>query len=238
MVRLLSYFQNQNLNLSLTKRVEAFNLYFLNAGAVPASSTRHNFNISDRLDMMKKVIIFHGTCGKNEYYSDDYPSLSNSHWLPWLQKQLLIKGFKAHTPEIFEAHIPTYEKYLTEINRYNLDEHTTLVGHSCGAGFLLRFISENKIKFNKVILVAPWLDPLRGITDDMFNFKLDKNILRKVNKLIIYSSDNDDEDINKSIEIVKDAIDGVEIRNFHNYRHFCYGDIGDKFPELLEDIVV
>lgn len=31
---------------------------------------------------MKKAIIIHGACDKEEYFSDKYPSLSNSHWLP------------------------------------------------------------------------------------------------------------------------------------------------------------
>ena len=71
--------------------------------------------------------------------------MSNSHWIPWLQKELLKKGYLTQTPEILYAFNPTYERYLAEINRYQLDEETVLIGHSCGAGFLLRYLSENKI---------------------------------------------------------------------------------------------
>lgn len=30
---------------------------------------------------------------------------------------------------------------------------------SCGAGFLLRWLSENSVRIAKLILVIPWLDP-------------------------------------------------------------------------------
>ncbi|NND65590.1 MAG: hypothetical protein HKM24_06465, partial [Gammaproteobacteria bacterium] len=57
---------------------------------------------------MKNAIIIHGTCDKDEYYSDKYPSLSNSHWLPWLQKQLLVRDIAAVTLEIANAWQPNY----------------------------------------------------------------------------------------------------------------------------------
>ena len=60
---------------------------------------------------MKTAILIHGTCDEEEYFSDLYPSLSNSHWFPWLQKQLLIKGIFTQTPEMPDAYKPDYEKW-------------------------------------------------------------------------------------------------------------------------------
>ena len=40
---------------------------------------------------MKNAIILHGGPSKKEYYDLNMPSMSNSHWLPWLQAQLLKK---------------------------------------------------------------------------------------------------------------------------------------------------
>lgn len=40
--------------------------------------------------MPKSAIILHGMPSKEEYFSPAYASPSNSHWLPWLQKNLLI----------------------------------------------------------------------------------------------------------------------------------------------------
>lgn len=186
---------------------------------------------------MKQVLIFHGTCGEDEYYSSDFPSLSNSHWMPWLQKELLKKGYLAQTPEILYAFNPTYEKYSAEINRYQLDEETVLVGHSCGAGFLLRYLSENNVKLKKVILIAPWLDPLREQTTDMFEFKLNQNLVNRSGQLVIYNSSNDDDSIKESLKIIQNEISGFKLKNFKNYGHFCYKDIGPQFPELLEEVL-
>ncbi|HEU5004853.1 MAG TPA: hypothetical protein VFT49_02075 [Candidatus Saccharimonadales bacterium] len=38
---------------------------------------------------MKRAIILHGRPAKKDYYGDKWPSESNSHWLPWLQKQFM-----------------------------------------------------------------------------------------------------------------------------------------------------
>jgi len=46
---------------------------------------------------MKNAILLHGTSSKEEYYSLEYPSASNSHWLPWLQKNLLVNDVHAVT---------------------------------------------------------------------------------------------------------------------------------------------
>lgn len=93
---------------------------------------------------MKNAILLHGACDKEEYFDDQYPSLSNSHWFPWLQKQLLINGVLAQTPEMPDAYAPNYDKWKSEFERMEINENTVLVGHSCGGGFLVRWLSWNK----------------------------------------------------------------------------------------------
>jgi len=73
------------------------------------------------------AVILHGKPGREEYYSDEFPSASNSHWIPWLQKQLLIKEIEAHTPEMFEAYNPNYEVWKKEFEKNIIDEGTTLI---------------------------------------------------------------------------------------------------------------
>ena len=69
---------------------------------------------------MKNAIILHGMPSKKEYYSEKYPSASNSHWLPWLQKQLLIKDIEAVTPEMFKCYNPNYDLWKSEFEKkYN-----------------------------------------------------------------------------------------------------------------------
>lgn len=79
---------------------------------------------------MSNAIILHGLPSKNEYYNDKYSSASNSHWLPWLQKHLMIHDIKADTPEIPNVYELSYETFVKEIERFDIDSHTMLVGHS------------------------------------------------------------------------------------------------------------
>lgn len=185
---------------------------------------------------MKNAILLHGTCDKAEYFDDKYPSLSNSHWFPWLQKQLLMKDVLAQTPEMPDAHTPDYAKWKTEFERFSIDENTILVGHSCGGGFLVRWLSENIVKVHSVILVAPWLDPDRVQTTNFFDFKIDSDIFNRTQNLSIFVSQDDESDILKSVDIIKNSIPEIKITKFSNKGHFTFGDMGKyEFPELLEE---
>jgi hypothetical protein len=44
--------------------------------------------------IMKNAVLIHGMPSKDEYFDPSAPSLSNAHWFPWLQKQLIINGSK------------------------------------------------------------------------------------------------------------------------------------------------
>jgi hypothetical protein len=39
---------------------------------------------------MKNAILIHGWADKHEFYDPKYPTASNSHWFPWITKQLMI----------------------------------------------------------------------------------------------------------------------------------------------------
>ena len=88
---------------------------------------------------MKSAIILHEYVSKAEYLDDSYPNASNSHWVPWLQKQLLMNGIKADTPEIPRVFEMRYDSWVCEMERFPMSENTTLVGHSMGGGFSVRF---------------------------------------------------------------------------------------------------
>jgi len=187
---------------------------------------------------MKNAIIIHGTCGKDEYFSDKYPSLSNSHWLPWLQKQLLINNIFTQTPEMPEAYNPNYEKWSKEFEKFDVNNETILIGHSCGAGFLIRWLSENKVKINKLILVAPWLDPDREKTTAFFSFEISKDIKDRVTDIHLLVSKDDHNDILKSVSIIRNNIPEVKYHEFSGFKHFTYKHMKtDKFLELLSYIL-
>jgi predicted alpha/beta hydrolase family esterase len=90
---------------------------------------------------MKKAIIIHGMPSKEEYYDVNRPASSNCHWLPWIQKKLLLKNVLAQTPEMPEPYNPVYENWRKVFEQLSPDEETILIGHSCGGGFIVRWLS-------------------------------------------------------------------------------------------------
>ncbi len=184
---------------------------------------------------MKNAIILHGYVDESEYYDDSFPSASNSHWAPWLQKHLLMNDVKADTPEVPKPFEMKWEAWVQEFERFPISEKTTLVGHSMGGGFIVRYLSEHpELKVEKVVLVAPWLNPRLTIQSNFFDFDINPDIVMQAGEFIVFSSDNDDIEIKDSISLMKDKMKDFSIREFHNYGHFCYRDLKtDAFPELL-----
>lgn len=183
---------------------------------------------------MKTAIIVHGTPDEEEWFDHESPSCSNGHWLPWLQKELLIAGFHAETPEMPLGYWPVYQSWKEHFERFSISHDSLLVGHSCGAGFLLRYLSENKITPARVVLVAPWLDPLKSRDAELFNFTLDPSIGKRTDLHIVYS-DNDMESVDMTLSRLTDALHDFKTHLFPGYGHFCLGDMKTPaFPQLLD----
>lgn len=188
---------------------------------------------------MRNAIIVHGKPSKEEYYDPQFPSPSNYHWIPWLQKQLLINEIETYTPEMFHAYSPDYPTWKKEFERYEVTPDTILVGHSCGGGFLIRWLSENiDISVGKVVLVAPWLDPDREETTDFFNFEIDPELLKRTKSFTVFYATEDDKSILKTIEIIQNKISDAQFKIFDGYGHFTQNDMKtSEFPELLEAVL-
>src|SRR5689334_3595207 len=103
------------------------------------------------------ALLIHGWNTRDEYYDASRPTASNDHWFPWLTKQLALKDINTVSIEMPNGYYPEYEVWKHELERYDINENTALVGHSCGGGFLVRWLSENDKQVGRVILVAPWL---------------------------------------------------------------------------------
>jgi predicted alpha/beta hydrolase family esterase len=186
---------------------------------------------------MKTAIILHGMPTNEEYYDVKRPASSNCHWIPWIQKQLLLRDIVAQAPEMPVPYKPEYFVWKEMFERFNLDQETILIGHSCGGGFILRYLSENNVKVGKVVLVAPWIDPENFLKNKMFDFKIDENVADKTNGITIYSSLNDMKEVQDSVEKIKAVVKNVKIVEFKDKGHFCYSDMGTSaFPELLNEI--
>jgi len=189
---------------------------------------------------MKNAVILHGLPDKEEYYNSNFPAQSNAHWIGWLHKQLQLNDIFTQAPEMPLSFKPEYKIWKKEFERYDIGPSTLLVGHSCGGGFLIRWLSENKeAKVGKVILVVPWLNPddnPKYDTGDFFEFDIDPDLVGRTTGTVIFRSSNDFSDVLKSIDILKNNLKNIKIRNFQNYGHFCERDFKtDKFSELLEE---
>lgn len=193
---------------------------------------------------MKKALLIHGWGSKKGFYDPSKPTASNSHWFPWLSKQLMIRDIHTVAIEMPKSFYPEYEIWKQELERFPIDNETILVGHSCGGGFLVRYLSENNVKVGKVVLVAPWI----GIgfkdnipfDDNFFKFDINKRLIDKTAGITLIESTNDMPEVKDSIKILKNSIDNMKIITLENRGHFTNPDKTGgymEFSELLDEII-
>ena len=184
---------------------------------------------------MKTAIILHGMARREVYYDPSYDSQGSSHWLPWLQRQLQVRDYLAQTPEMPRPYAPEFAAWRDIFERHGPDKETLLVGYSCGAGFLVRWLSENKeVQVGHVVLVAPWLD-LERAHGDLFDFIIDPEIVNRCARMSIVHSDNDHLPMQRTVQLLQSTLGNADYHEFHNYGHFCLKHIGGReFPELLD----
>jgi len=185
---------------------------------------------------MQTAIILHGKANELKYLDPTFASPSNASWFPWLQKQLLMNGVLAQTPEMPTPWKPEYSAWSKELERFDVTPETTLVAHSFGAGFLVRWLSEHSdVRVGKVVLLAPWIDPDRtGSTDDIFDFTFDPSLPERTAKTVIFVSKDDFDGVHISTKMIREAIPSIGYREFEEHGHFT--EI-TEFPELLEELL-
>jgi len=183
------------------------------------------------------VVIVHGSNDDKEE-GLEIPRENERHWKPWLKRELEKRGIEVSNELYPEDWQPDYKNWKAVFEKNKIDKNTVLIGHSAGASFLIRWLSENKTKVNKVILVAPSMGKSSKYDHlDFKDFEYGPEINSFFNRLIIIYSNNDDEDIIESVKTLKEKIGG-EIIMLEDRRHFTLEDMGtEKFPELLEEIL-
>jgi len=162
----------------------------------------------------------------------------DKHWIPWTKNQLIAKSIETETPLMPSPWSPDYEKFKNEFEKYDVGENTILVGHSCGCAFLVRWLGETKRKVAKLILVAPWKIPDEddAARKAFYTYPIDEAIKDRVQEIILFTADNEEEDGKKSLKIFHEVLGG-KIINLPKHGHYCLEDMGtEEFPELLEII--
>lgn len=187
------------------------------------------------------AILVPGRPDKDEHYDSTRHSNSEDHWFSWLKRQLILKDIHAVSIEPPFPFRPRYDEWKKEFERFDITPETILVGHSCGGGFLVRYLSEHKdLKVDKVVLVAPWINPLNyevSDTADFFDFEIDSEFPARTKGVTVFISSDDEPSVVKTVDILKEKVQGITYREYTDRGHFTYGVMKtEEFPELLEEL--
>lgn len=180
-----------------------------------------------------RCIILHG-CPPSE----DKVSPKEQRWMNWLADELQQRGYDAVAPDMPTPWQPDYQEWKQVFEQYPVSGQTLLVGHSCGAAFLIRWLLETGKSVKKLVLVAPAKYP--ETPDDtrqgMYEFKLPEETPHLAEDLVVFTS-NDFPHHLKSLELYKKALN-PRVITLENKVHFLYFSMGtNQFPELLEEVL-
>lgn len=187
----------------------------------------------------KKCIIIHGCPSDVEKAMSLKTRTYDKHWIPWIKKQLIINGIKTEASLMPSPWQPDYEKFKNEFEKYNVNENTILIGHSCGCTFLVRWLGETKRNISKLILVAPWKIEKNAseLKKRFYEFSIDTTIKNRVNKIIMFTADNEAEDGKMGLKMFHKNLGG-EIIELKGRGHYTMRDMRtEEFPELLQIIL-
>ena len=159
-------------------------------------------------------------------------------WKYWLQFQIeKDRDVIMQMPQFPHAHvnIMKYDEWEKIMDRQDINGDTTLVGHSAGGGFILKYMAMHpELHVRQIVLVAPWLDienfqPFGFYT----GFDLSNDIVaRCAMGADIMISDDDDFYILNSFDKITKNMPDIKVHKFTGRGHF----ICDKLPEILDII--
>jgi len=197
-----------------------------------------DIEVPDKLNKNLNVVIVHGCAQNIEEEKDPETRTYDRHWRPWIKSELEKRQIKIDTPLMPESWKAEYSKWKRVFDKLNINENTILIGHSCGCAFLVRWLGETKKKIKKLILVAPWKIAESGSAEkEFYDYQIDRSIKSRVKEVIIFTSDNEEDDGKRSARIFNDVLDGRVIE-LKNHGHYTLDDMKSReFPELLNEII-
>ncbi len=195
--------------------------------------------------MKRQIIIIHGgdTFENYDAYLDFLQhceidlsryTQSEQSWKEWLRERL------GSTYEVVLPRMPNksnaqysewklwFEKLIPLFN-----EEVVLVGHSLGAAFLVKYLSENKFpkKILGVFLVGAVYDTdTEGYS--IASFALPEKLDVQTEHITFYHSKDDNVVAFSALEQFKRALPNARTRVFEDKGHY----FGAEFPEIAEDI--
>jgi hypothetical protein len=184
-------------------------------------------------------VIIHGCApGEREAMNPEDKNYNN-HWIPWIKKELEMRGIKTKIPLMPNPSAPNYNAFKKEFKKCTVSENTILIGHSCGTSFLVRWLGESKQKIKKLILVAPWktFDENDSLRKAFYDYPIDNSIKSRIKEIVLFTADNEAEAGKISLQIFHDAFGGKTI-SLKRMGHYNLEDTEtEKFPELLQEAI-
>lgn len=174
-----------------------------------------------------KVIIFYGTdCNEN------------TSWLPWLKNKLIGRGIECLIPNLPTPENQTFQTWAKITKSIQINEDDIVIGWSTGAIFAVRYLYENNIHINKLLLISgfnnyighvPFID---NINKDFF--MKDISVAKEIAKAILcIKSQNDPFITQDALNNFAKKLDAKTI-NIKDGGHFNTDAGFQTFPELLK----
>lgn len=187
---------------------------------------------------MKNAILIHGKPSRERYENPKEPKPHVANWFPWIGKQLSSRGIEVVIPAMPKPYFPVYAAWKQIFERHAVTSETALVGHSAGAEFILRWLSENtEASAERIVLVAPYKD-YAGKYGEFSDYELDSDLVKRAGSVTILHSVGDDEPIARRAYELKNVLSGSKLTELSGYGHFRIGHNmpSEEFPILLEEL--
>lgn len=187
---------------------------------------------------MKNLIILHGKPTEERYNNPEIPKPHEANWLPWIGEQLSTENVSVSIPAMPKPYLPNYMAWQKTFEMERIDEFTALVGHSTGADFILRWLSDHRdVALERVVLVAPWHDEA-GKYGDFSEYQLDYCMAKRIGKIVVMNSRDDSDAIQENAHNIVNNLASAQLVELDGFGHFMLGNnmTTKEFPELMKEL--
>lgn len=179
------------------------------------------------------ILLVHGSYGK-----------PFENWFPWLEDELAKKSISCIIPSFPTPEHQNYNDWSKLLDYYRdmgiINEETILIGHSCGAICVTRYICDNDIKVKSLITVSGYNNYIGNdahIDNLNSSFYCDNEKLKKVKNLVTarvsFISNNDPFISNEALISFSKTIDS-QLVIVKDAGHFNEKAGYIKFTQILE----
>lgn len=188
---------------------------------------------------MKYYYIIHGFMGSNI-----------ENWFPWFKEQIDSDKCLCVIPQFpIDLKFHNYSEWKKLMDLYNyeygmVDDKTVIIGHSTGSIFALKYILENKLKIDKLILVSGFNNYFSNDKDDIHNkvnisYYVDDAELEKVkefvNEIVCIYGDDDPYILQEMLHSFSNKLNAKEIV-IKNGGHLNKNSGFNTFKEIMKYI--